>query len=85
MSCPRFFFFSFFKGRFFCWALFMTISFQLLDFENEEIRSAASFALGSIAVGNLSAFLPSILSDIESSKRQVCCYFVGPFAGWLIF
>ncbi len=43
---------------------------KLLDYENEEIRAAASYALGSIAVGNLAAFLPSILKDIHSSKRQ---------------
>jgi cullin-associated NEDD8-dissociated protein 1 len=43
---------------------------KLLDFENEEIRAAASYALGSIAVGNLAAFLPSLLADIQSSKRQ---------------
>jgi len=43
---------------------------KLLDQENEEVRAAASYALGSIAVGNLTAFLPSILADIQVSKRQ---------------
>lgn len=43
---------------------------KLLDFENEEIRAAASYALGSISVGNLTAFLPTILQDIQVSKRQ---------------
>ena len=43
---------------------------KLLDYENEEIRAAASYAMGSIAVGNLSAFLPNILADVQVSKRQ---------------
>ena len=43
---------------------------KLLDQDNEEVRAAASYALGSIAVGNLTAFLPSILADIQVSKRQ---------------
>jgi cullin-associated NEDD8-dissociated protein 1 len=42
----------------------------LLDSDNEEIRAAASYALGSISVGNLSAFLPTILKDVQQSKRQ---------------
>lgn len=42
----------------------------LLDADNEEVRAAASYALGSIAVGNLAAFLPGILRDVQQSKRQ---------------
>nr|CAG4651567.1 EOG090X00HY [Triops cancriformis] len=38
---------------------------------NEEIKSAASHALGSVALGNLPAFLPFILQQIEAqAKRQ---------------
>lgn len=38
---------------------------------SEEIKSAASYALGSVAVGNLQEFLPFILNEIQSTpKRQ---------------
>ena len=34
----------------------------------EEIKSAASYALGNIAVGNLSKYLPFILDQIENQQ-----------------
>ncbi|GBP29292.1 Cullin-associated NEDD8-dissociated protein 1 [Eumeta japonica] len=38
---------------------------------SEEVKSAASYALGSVAVGNLPQFLPFILKEIEAQpKRQ---------------
>uniref|UniRef100_A0A0P6FDL4 Cullin-associated NEDD8-dissociated protein n=1 Tax=Daphnia magna TaxID=35525 RepID=A0A0P6FDL4_9CRUS len=37
---------------------------------NEEVKSAASHALGSVAVGNLPAFLPFILTQIETQSRR---------------
>ncbi|CAG9796700.1 unnamed protein product [Diatraea saccharalis] len=38
---------------------------------SEEVKSAASYALGSVAVGNLPEFLPFILREIEAQpKRQ---------------
>lgn len=38
---------------------------------SEEIKSAASYALGSIAIGNLRQYLPIILKEIENQpKRQ---------------
>lgn len=38
---------------------------------SEEVKSAASYALGSIAVGNLPEYLPFVLQEIESKpKRQ---------------
>nr|CAG4644545.1 EOG090X00HY [Leptodora kindtii] len=37
---------------------------------NEEVKSAASHALGSVAVGNLPAFLPFILTQIEAQPRR---------------
>lgn len=38
---------------------------------SEEVKSAASYALGSIAVGNLQQYLPFVLQEIESQpKRQ---------------
>lgn len=38
---------------------------------SEEVKSAASYALGSVAVGNLPQFLPFILGEIEAQpKRQ---------------
>eukprot|EP00246_Nothoceros_aenigmaticus_P008850 TRINITY_DN2398_c0_g2_i1.p1 TRINITY_DN2398_c0_g2~~TRINITY_DN2398_c0_g2_i1.p1 ORF type:complete len:1034 (-),score=241.13 TRINITY_DN2398_c0_g2_i1:61-2811(-) len=36
---------------------------------SEEIKSAASFALGNIAVGNLSQYLPFILGQIDSQSK----------------
>lgn len=35
-----------------------------------QVKSAASYALGSIAVGNLPEYLPFVLQEISSSKRQ---------------
>lgn len=38
---------------------------------SEEIKSAASYALGGIAIGNLRQYLPFILREIENQpKRQ---------------
>ncbi|XP_071441523.1 cullin-associated NEDD8-dissociated protein 1 [Hetaerina americana] len=37
---------------------------------SEEVRSAASHALGGIAVGNLSHFLPFVLNQIEATPRR---------------
>lgn len=36
----------------------------------EEIKSAASYALGNIAVGNLSKFLPFILNQIDNQQKK---------------
>ncbi|CAM0946643.1 unnamed protein product [Alopecurus aequalis] len=36
----------------------------------EEIKSAASYALGNIAVGNLSKYLPFILDQIDSQQKK---------------
>ncbi|KAK1323717.1 Cullin-associated NEDD8-dissociated protein 1 [Acorus calamus] len=36
----------------------------------EEIKSAASYALGNIAVGNLSKYLPFILDQIENQQKK---------------
>eukprot|EP01018_Ginkgo_biloba_P019172 Gb_04165 [translate_table: standard] len=36
----------------------------------EEIKSAASYALGNIAVGNLSKYLPFILSQIDNQQKK---------------
>nr|CAG4647643.1 EOG090X00HY [Moina brachiata] len=40
------------------------------DPSNEEVKSAASHALGAVAVGNLTAFLPFILTQIETQSRR---------------
>jgi len=37
---------------------------------SEEIKSAAAFSLGNLAVGNLSTFLPFILNEIETHKER---------------
>lgn len=36
----------------------------------EEIKSAASYALGNIAVGNLTKYLPFILDQIENQPKK---------------
>jgi cullin-associated NEDD8-dissociated protein 1 len=45
-----------------------------LNSENEDIRAAASLALGGVACGNLGCFLPALLQSIEAaggrSKQQ---------------
>lgn len=39
--------------------------------QSEEVKSAASFALGSVSVGNLQEYLPFVLNEIEAQpKRQ---------------
>lgn len=37
---------------------------------SEEVKSSASFALGSISVGNLEVFLPFVLNEIEKSDKK---------------
>lgn len=38
---------------------------------SEEVKSAASYALGSISIGNLQQYLPFVLKEIEDQpKRQ---------------
>eukprot|EP01119_Soliformovum_irregulare_P025203 TRINITY_DN9265_c1_g3_i1.p1 TRINITY_DN9265_c1_g3~~TRINITY_DN9265_c1_g3_i1.p1 ORF type:complete len:1236 (-),score=487.10 TRINITY_DN9265_c1_g3_i1:55-3762(-) len=39
------------------------------DSSNEEIRQAASFALGNIAVGSLEKYLPQILQEIQKNPK----------------
>lgn len=42
-----------------------------LNSPSEEVKSAASFALGSVSVGNLQEYLPFVLTEIENrNKRQ---------------
>ena len=42
-----------------------------LSSPSEDVKSAASFALGSVSVGNVKAYLPFVLQEIETrSKRQ---------------
>lgn len=36
---------------------------------SEEIKAAASYSLGNIAVGNLSKYLPFILSQIDTQSK----------------
>lgn len=38
---------------------------------SEEVKSAASYALGGIAIGNLQLYLPFVLADdVEEPRRQ---------------
>lgn len=47
------------------------VVFAAFESNSEEVKSAASFALGSVAVGNLAKFLPFILVEITNApKRQ---------------
>lgn len=47
------------------------VVFAAFESPSEEVKSAASFALGSIAVGNLAKFLPFILAEVKNQpKRQ---------------
>uniref|UniRef100_UPI003AAB08F0 cullin-associated NEDD8-dissociated protein 1 isoform X2 n=1 Tax=Centroberyx gerrardi TaxID=166262 RepID=UPI003AAB08F0 len=47
-----------------------TVILDAFSSSSEEVKSAASYALGSIAVGNLPEYLPFVLQEISSSKRQ---------------
>ncbi|XP_014246740.1 cullin-associated NEDD8-dissociated protein 1 isoform X2 [Cimex lectularius] len=38
--------------------------------QSEEVKSAASYALGSVAVGNLKQYLPFVLQEIEAQPRR---------------
>lgn len=55
--------FKFFAG-------FTTLTRLSLCLCGSQVKSAASYALGSIAVGNLPEYLPFVLQEISSSKRQ---------------
>jgi cullin-associated NEDD8-dissociated protein 1 len=59
--------------------------------QSEDVRSAASYALGSVSAGNLQTYLPFILSEIQSNqKRQylllhslkevITCHYISPEA-----
>jgi hypothetical protein len=37
---------------------------------NEEVKSAASYALGKISLGNLKEFLPFVLKEIETQPKK---------------
>lgn len=48
-----------------------TIILDAFSSPSEEVKTAASFALGSVAVGNLPEYLPFVLTEIENQpKRQ---------------
>eukprot|EP00944_MAST-04C_sp_MAST-4C-sp1_P000660 g660.t1 len=42
----------------------------MLEYDVEDIRAAAAYALGSIAVGNMKVFLPKILEALRSSEKM---------------
>jgi len=59
--------------------------------QSEEVRSAASYALGSVSAGNLQEYLPFILSEIQANPRRqylllyslkevITCHYVTPEA-----
>ena len=37
---------------------------------SEEVKSAASYALGNISLGNLSEYLPFVLNEIDTAPRR---------------
>ena len=44
---------------------------ESFNHSSEEVKSAASYALGNISLGNLKEYLPFVLREIESQpKRQ---------------
>ena len=44
---------------------------ESFNHSNEEVKSAASYALGNISLGNMQAYLPFVLHEIETKpKRQ---------------
>ncbi|XP_060552206.1 cullin-associated NEDD8-dissociated protein 1-like [Ruditapes philippinarum] len=48
-----------------------TVILDAFSSQNEEVKAAASYALGNVSVGNLNKFLPFVLQEIESQpKRQ---------------
>jgi cullin-associated NEDD8-dissociated protein 1 len=48
-----------------------TIILDSFNDSNEEVKSAASYALGNLSLGNLEAYLPFVLNEIETKpKRQ---------------
>jgi cullin-associated NEDD8-dissociated protein 1 len=48
-----------------------TVILDAFSSSSEEVKSAASYALGSIAVGNLPEYLPFVLGEISGQpKRQ---------------
>ena len=42
--------------------------------ESESLRSAAAFAAGNIAIGNLHRFLPVIVKSVESDPKKRLLY-----------
>ncbi|RXW13535.1 hypothetical protein EST38_g12319 [Candolleomyces aberdarensis] len=50
-------------------------SIEHFAFDQEEIRSAAAFAAGNIAIGNLQQFLPVIVKMVETDLKRgsSCC------------
>lgn len=64
---------------------------QTFSSPSEEVRSAASYTLGSVSAGNLSQFLPYILSEVHANPRRqylllhslkevITCHYVTPQA-----
>jgi len=49
---------------------FFTYAINHFGAEQEEIRSAAAFAAGNIAIGNLTEFLPVIVTLVESDANK---------------
>ena len=46
---------------------------------SKEVKSAASYAVGSIALGNLAEYLPFILHEIETQPRRQCLLLQGGY------
>ncbi|KAL7749659.1 hypothetical protein RI367_004887 [Sorochytrium milnesiophthora] len=43
---------------------------ELLNAESEDVKSAAAFALGSIAIGNIQQYLPIIIREIKGQTKR---------------
>lgn len=46
------------------------VVFNSFSHMSEEVKSAASYSLGSISIGNLPQYLPFILQNIESQPKK---------------
>lgn len=43
---------------------------QLFSHASEEVKTAAAYSLGSVAVGNLEAFLPALLHEMKAQPKK---------------
>jgi hypothetical protein len=42
----------------------------MFSHQSEEVKTAAAYSFGSLAIGNLSAFLPALLSEMKQQPKK---------------